>query len=148
MAADAGVVDDNSVAGLIANTAEFSTLNAALAKTNWLNRLASNSQGPYTVFAPTNNAFAKLPQATMDGLLADKDALEKVLSRHVVIGTSLQGKDIPPGSTPLTTANQEEVSATRNSQYIELTSPAGQAFITRFDMLANNGVIHAIDTPI
>lgn len=58
-----------------------------------------------------------------------------------------QGKDVPSGSTPLTTAGGAVITAER-SNFIQVTSEAGSAFVTRFDILASNGVIHAIDTVI
>ena len=60
----------------------------------------------------------------------------------------MQGKNIAPGQTPLVTAGGEQIVAVRDTQYIQLQSAAGSAFITSFDILASNGVIHAIDTVI
>merc|ERR1712106_368470 len=54
--------------------------------------------GPFTVFAPTNDAFAKIPADALTGLLADKDALTAVLLRHVVPGAALKAKDVPHGT--------------------------------------------------
>merc|ERR1712156_211390 len=55
-------------------------------------------EGPFTVFAPTNDAFAKIPEETLNGLLADKDALTAVLLRHVVPGAALKARDVPKGT--------------------------------------------------
>ncbi|MFG6431585.1 fasciclin domain-containing protein [Roseateles sp. LYH14W] len=106
-----------------------------------------NGTGPFTVFAPTNAAFAKLLTElglTKEQLLADKPLLTKVLTYHVVAGRVLKA-DVPVG-TPITTVqgNTFTVDATlaitdRNSR---------KAAITATDVLARNGVIHVIDTVI
>merc|ERR1719320_2236640 len=101
--------------------------------------------GPFTVFAPTNTAFDKVPVEALNGLLADKEALKKTLLRHVVPDSTLQGKNIPPGSTTLKTASGEEITATRD-KFIQLNSSAGSAYVVLFDVLASNGVVHAVDT--
>merc|ERR1719471_249677 len=134
-----------TIADLVVASPEFSTLLAAVKAADLVDTLAG--EGPFTVFAPTNSAFEKIPAETLNGLLADKDALSAVILRHVVPGAALGGKDVPPGVTPLKTAGGEEVSAER-SQFIQVRSAAGQAFVTRFDIEASNGVIHAIDTVI
>ena len=59
----------------------------------------------------------------------------------------VKGKDVPNGSTPLKTAGGEEIAAVR-SNFIQVQSSAGQAYVTAFDIIASNGVIHAIDTVI
>jgi len=95
-------------------------------------------EGPFTVFAPTDAAFAALPAGTVEGLLADKDALTAVLTNHVVAGkavaadvvgmtsvTTLQG-----GSLPITTENGVKI---------------GTANVVTTDVMASNGVIHVID---
>merc|ERR1711915_591589 len=58
-----------------------------------------SEEGPFTVFAPTNDAFAKIPADTLNGLLADKEALTSVLLRHVVPGAALKARDVPHGTT-------------------------------------------------
>ena len=77
--------------------------------------------------------------------MADKEKLKGVLLRHVVTGSSLQGKNIPPGTTTLKTAGGEEITATRD-KFIQINSSAGSAYIVLFDQLAGNGVVHAVDT--
>lgn len=96
-------------------------------------------QGPFTVFAPTDEAFAKIPQDQLDALLADQEKLTAVLTYHVVPGKAVAAE---VKSGPLETvqgqALQVEVSATGvrvdNAQVIQA------------DVMASNGVIHAIDT--
>merc|ERR1712117_89892 len=132
-----------SIAELVSTNPKFSTLLAAVKAAGLVDTLAG--EGPFTVFAPTNTAFEKVPEEALNGLLADKEALKKVLLRHVVPGSALQGKNIPPGSTTLKTASGEEITATRDN-FIQLNSSAGSAYVVLFDVLASNGVVHAVDT--
>ena len=81
----------------------------------------------------------------LNSLLQNKEELKKVLLRHVVPGTRMQGKNFPPGSTSLKTAAGEEITATRD-KFIQLKSSAGSAYIVLFDVTATNGVVHAVDT--
>jgi uncharacterized surface protein with fasciclin (FAS1) repeats len=60
----------------------------------------------------------------------------------------LQGKNVAPGSSPLVTAGGEQITAVRDAQYISVQSAASSAYVTSFDILASNGVVHAIDTVI
>merc|ERR1739838_1206672 len=120
-----------NIAELVSTNPKFSTLLAA--------------EGPFTVFAPTNSAFDKVPADALNALLADKEKLKSVLLRHVVTGSALQGKNIPPGTTNLKTAGGEEIGVTRD-KFIQIKSSAGQAYVVLFDVLASNGVVHAVDT--
>merc|ERR1712077_17238 len=132
-----------NIAELAIATPQLSTLLAAVKAAGLVDTLAG--EGPFTVFAPTNDAFAKVPKDALNSLLADKEALKKVLLRHVVPGSAIQGKNIPPGSTTLKTASGEEITATRDN-FIQLNSSAGSAYVVLFDVLASNGVVHAVDT--
>merc|ERR1712117_853593 len=100
------------LAQLIATHPKLTTLNAAVKAAGLEATLAS--PGPFTVFAPTILAFKKIPDADLQRLLGDKAALSKILLRHVVPGTKMQGKNIPPGVTNLKTAAGEQISATRD----------------------------------
>merc|ERR1712072_1268764 len=128
---------------LVATHPKLTTLNAAVKAAGLEATLAS--PGPFTVFAPTNLAFKKIPDADLQRLLGDKAALSKILLRHVVPGTRMQGKNIPPGVTNLKTAAGEQISATRD-KFIQVKSKEGSAFIVLFDVIASNGVLHAVDT--
>jgi len=97
------------------------------------------------VFAPTNDAFAKIPEETLNGLLADKDALTAVLLRHVVPGAALKARDVPKGTTTVKTAGGEEIDVTRG-RYITVKSSAGEAGVIAFDVLATNGVVHLVNS--
>merc|ERR1712086_531964 len=132
-----------TIAELVVGNPNFSTLLAAVKAAGLVETLSG--EGPFTVFAPTNSAFVKVPADALSGLLADKEALTAVLLRHVVPGAALQGKNIPPGATKLETAGGEEITVTRDN-YIHITSSAGTADVVLFDVIASNGVVHAVNS--
>merc|ERR1719233_412139 len=132
-----------TIAELVVGNPNFSTLLAAVKAADLVDTLSG--EGPFTVFAPTNSAFEKVPADALNSLLADKEALTAVLLRHVVPGAALQGKNIPPGDTKLETAGGEEITVTRDN-YIKITSSAGSAHVVLFDVLASNGVVHAVNS--
>jgi uncharacterized surface protein with fasciclin (FAS1) repeats len=111
------------------------------------------SKGPFTVFAPTNDAFAKLPAGTVDTLLKpeNKDQLVKVLTYHVVPGridSKKLLKDIKKGGgkAMLTTVAGETLTFTESDGKIMITdSKGGMATVTTADVYQSNGVIHVID---
>merc|ERR1712212_1479532 len=86
-----------TIAEMVVGNPTFSTLLAAVTAADLVDTLSG--EGPFTVFAPTNSAFEKVPADALNSLLADKEALTAVLLRHVVPGAALQGKNIPPGDT-------------------------------------------------
>ncbi|MFP5411498.1 MAG: fasciclin domain-containing protein [Gammaproteobacteria bacterium] len=97
--------------------------------------------GPFTVFAPTDEAFAKLPAGTLENLLKDKEALAKVLTYHVVPG-KVMAADVKPGEAK-----------TVQGQSVKLSAEGGKvmvdgATVTAADVVASNGVIHVIDKVI
>jgi uncharacterized surface protein with fasciclin (FAS1) repeats len=109
--------------------------------------------GPFTVFAPTNDAFAKLPAGTVDNLLKpeNKDTLDKILTYHVVAGkiTSKQLEKLIKkggGKATLKTVEGEDLTASMSGSNIILTdAKGGTATITTADVMQSNGVIHVID---
>lgn len=117
----------------------FNTLAAALTAAGLVDTL--KGPGPFTVFAPTDEAFAALPAGTVDSLLADIPALTNVLTYHVVPGTVMSG-DLSEGLTAATVQGSE----------ITITLEGGPkvngAAITAADIVATNGVIHVIDAVI
>merc|ERR1719295_1697478 len=100
-----------TIAELVVSDPRFSTLLAAVKAAGLVDTLSG--PGPFTVFAPTNAAFEKVPKEALSGLLENKDELTKVLLRHVV-PTAIQGKNIPPGTTELDTAGGEKIAVTRD----------------------------------
>lgn len=109
--------------------------------------------GPFTVFAPTDEAFAQVPAVTRDGWMrpAQKEVLAGVLKYHVVPG-KLTAADIEAqitagkGSTVLKTADGQDLTATISDGKILLTSASGnKALVTQGDVNQSNGVIHVVD---
>merc|ERR1711990_1065934 len=144
MASVVAKVAPKTIAELVVSEPRFSTLLAAVKAADLVETL--NGEGSFTVFAPTNEAFKKVPEEALAGLLANKEELKKVLLRHVV-PSSLEGKNIPPGTTALTTAGGEEISVRRdNNNLIQVQSTAGSAYVVLFDVIASNGVVHAVDS--
>ena len=112
-----------------------------------------NGKGPFTVFAPTNDAFAKLPAGTVDTLLKpeNKDQLVKILTYHVVAG-KYDSKKLTKmiksggGKATLTTVEGEPLTATATGGTITLTdAKGGTATVTTADVYQSNGIIHVID---
>lgn len=116
----------------------FKTLVTALQAAGLVDTL--KGAGPFTVFAPTDEAFAKIPKATLDGLLKDKAALSKVLTYHVVSG-KVMAKDVKPGMVK-TVQGSDVTLATTGGVTVN------GAKVVAADVAASNGVIHAIDTVI
>ena len=116
----------------------FNTLAAALKAADLIGTLKGT--GPFTVFAPTDEAFAKLPKGTLDALLKDPAKLKGILLYHVVAG-KVMASDV----TKLKSANSVQGSAIP----ITVTDGkvmAGNANVVKTDIAASNGVIHVIDT--
>lgn len=125
-----------SIVETAAAAGQFTTLVAALEATGLDATLSGN--GPFTVFAPTDAAFAALPAGTVDALLADPDALSKILTYHVASG-NIGSADLN-GVTSAITVNGLPV-------LFDLTSgvKVNGARVTTADIQASNGVIHVID---
>jgi uncharacterized surface protein with fasciclin (FAS1) repeats len=96
--------------------------------------------GPFTVFAPSDEAFAKIPKDKLDALIKDKAALTKVLTYHVVPG-KVMAKDVKAGKVK-TVQGQEITLATTGGVTVD------NAKVVATDVAASNGVIHVIDTVI
>jgi uncharacterized surface protein with fasciclin (FAS1) repeats len=116
----------------------FKTLAAALSAAGLVDTL--KGKGPFTVFAPTDAAFAKIPKADLDALLADKAKLNAVLTYHVVAGT-VMAKDVKAGKVK-TVQGSELTVATMGGVMVD------NAKVTATDIVADNGVIHVIDTVV
>merc|ERR1712212_68105 len=131
-----------NIAELAIATPQLSTLLAAVKAAGLDETLAG--EGPFTVFAPTNKAFAKIPKTTLNGLLADKDALTAVPLRHVVPGAALKAGDVPEGDTKVKTAGGEEITVSR-TRYLKIKSAVAKTGVAAFDILATNGVVHLVN---
>lgn len=95
--------------------------------------------GPFTVFAPTDEAFAKIPKDKLDALLKDKEMLTKVLTYHVVPG-KVMAADVKPGEVKTVQGSELDVSASGGKVKVD------DANVVKTDIAADNGVIHVIDT--
>lgn len=117
----------------------FKTLATALGAAGLVDTL--KGKGPFTVFAPTDEAFAKIPKADLDALLKDKAKLTAVLTYHVVPG-KVMAKDVKAG----------QVKTVQGSSFTVATSygtvTVNNAKVVKTDIVADNGVIHVIDTVI
>lgn len=149
VAAPSGTVVDAAIA-----SADHTTLVAAVQAAGLVETLSG--AGPFTVFAPTNAAFAKLPAGTVESLTqpANREALTRILTYHVIAGRVSAADlgaqiDAGGGRATLTTVQGGTLTATREGNSIRLTDAAGgSALVTSADLGASNGVIHVIDTVV
>ena len=132
-AAQADIVDTAVAAG------QFKTLAKALTEAGLIDTL--KGPGPYTVFAPTDAAFAKIPADQLNALLADKAKLTKVLTYHVVPG-AVMAKDVKPGMVKTVEGQALTIDVSNAGVTVD------DAKVIKTDILATNGVIHVIDTVV
>jgi uncharacterized surface protein with fasciclin (FAS1) repeats len=133
VASDADIVETAVSAG------QFKTLVTALQEADLVDTLKGD--GPFTVFAPTDAAFAKLPAGALDALLKDKSKLSAVLTYHVVPG-KVMAAQVKPGDVKTVQGQSLHVSTKGGSVMVD------NATVTKADINASNGVIHVIDTVI
>ena len=125
------------VVEMAVHTGQFDTLAQALAAAELVATL--KGEGPFTVFAPTDAAFAKIPKADLDALLADRERLTGVLTYHVVPG-KVMAADVVKLSSAKTVQGQSLEIDTSDGVRV------GDATVIQTDVEASNGVIHVIDT--
>ena len=113
----------------------FKTLAAALKAGDLISTL--KGKGPFTVFAPTDEAFAKIPKADLDALLKDKAKLKAVLTYHVVAG-KVMSADLKAGDVKTVQGSNVMITTTGGAM-------VNDAKVVTADVAADNGVIHAID---
>merc|ERR1740138_1105753 len=131
-----------SIVELAAGTKDLSTLVAAITAGKLVTAL--EGEGPFTVFAPTNEAFAKLPKATLNSLLEPKNIkqLDAVLEYHVVAGAAVYSKDLK-ASQHVKTLEGQQILVEKSWRGVYINS---KAKVTTADVGATNGVVHIIDT--
>jgi uncharacterized surface protein with fasciclin (FAS1) repeats len=153
-ASTAVFAQSKDVVDVAAGSAEHTTLVAAVKAADLVTTL--KGAGPFTVFAPVNAAFEKLPAGTVDELLKpeNKEALAKVLTYHVVAG-KLDAKAVAAaikkggGKTELTTVSGGKLIASIDGGKVKLTDEkGGSAYVIKADLKASNGVIHVIDAVV
>ncbi len=150
----AAVVETPNIVGVAAGNADFSTLVTAVKAAGLVETLSS--EGPFTVFAPNNAAFDKLPAGTVDGLLKPEslDKLKAVLTYHVVSGkfdaaavTEAINKN--NGKYTVTTVQGGKIELSLKDGKVILTDANGAtSTVVLADVAASNGVIHAIDSVV
>lgn len=154
VAMDTVVVDTPNIVGVASSNEDFSTLVAAVKAAELVETLSS--EGPFTVFAPNNAAFAKLPEGTVENLLKPENAekLKSVLTYHVVAGkfdsaAVLDAIKDNNGKYSVTTVQGEAIVLSLNDGKVMLTDAnGGTSTVILADVAASNGVIHAIDTVV
>ena len=147
-------IAQNTIVDVAVGNEDFSTLVAALTAADLVGALQSD--GPFTVFAPTNAAFAKIDSKTLNSLLEKKNqvALANILTYHVISG-KLAASDVVAalekgkGSVVLTALNGEAITVMQKDGKIWLKdSNDNYSEITATDVMADNGVIHVINTVV
>jgi len=134
-----------SIAATAAATPALSTLLAAVKAAGLAETLSG--EGDFTVFAPTNDAFAKLPADTIPTLLKpeNKEVLAGILLRHV-LPNRIEAGQIPAGSTNVATVGGEEITVTKGDAGVSIKSSANTANVIATDIQTSNGVVHLVDT--
>jgi uncharacterized surface protein with fasciclin (FAS1) repeats len=132
---------EEDIVDVAVQNGNFTTLAAALEAAGLIETL--KGEGPFTVFAPTDEAFAKLPAGTVEALLQDKERLTQILTYHVVPGEVTSSQVV----------NLSEAKTVNGAMIQITTTPEGSvkindATVTAADVQASNGVIHVIDTVI
>lgn len=136
LACTALAVQAKDIVDTAVSAGNFKTLVTALKAADLVPTLKGN--GPFTVFAPTDEAFAKIPKADLDALLKDKAKLKAVLTYHVVPG-KVMSKDLKAGKVTTVQGGDVTISTKGGAK-------VNNAKVVSADVAADNGVIHAIDT--
>ncbi|MFA6552882.1 MAG: fasciclin domain-containing protein [Patescibacteria group bacterium] len=128
----------STIVDIAVKAGTFKTLVAAVKAADLVPTLSG--PGPFTVFAPTDEAFAKLPAGTVESLLEDKAKLTAVLTYHVVSGSMLAGDVVKQQSLATVQGGSLPITVSDNGVKI------GEAKVLKTDITADNGVIHVIDS--
>lgn len=131
----------SDIVDIAINAGSFDTLVAAVKAAGLVETL--KGEGPFTVFAPTDEAFAKIPKAKLDALLADKDALTAVLTYHVVPGKIMSSDLIEKRLVSAKTVQGQAVDIDARTNV-----KVNNANVVKADIVGTNGVIHVIDSVI
>jgi len=133
-----------TITDIVSDNPDFSTLLTAVGEAGLAETLSGD--GPFTVFAPTDDAFAALPQGTLGTLLkpANRDQLSAILTYHVV-PAEVMAADVTSGE--VTTVNGATFTVSTGGGSVVITDGQGnEATVTQTDIVASNGVIHVIDS--
>lgn len=138
-AGSAALADD--IVDVAVGAGSFQTLVAAVSAAGLVETL--KGEGPFTVFAPTDEAFAALPEGTVEGLLNDIPTLTGILTYHVVAAKAMSG-DLAMGCNEVPTVNGANLTICRSESGVTVNG----ANVVTADIEASNGVIHVIDAVI
>ena len=138
LAPTAAQAQDKDIVETAVAAGTFNTLAAALTAAGLIETL--KGPGPFTVFAPTDAAFAKIPAAALKALLADKEKLTAVLTYHVVPGTVLASQVVGMREAGTVQGGKIAIRVVRGKVKLN-----GRTTVTATDIKAKNGVIHVID---
>ena len=143
MAEDEEMMESETIVEIAAGNEDFSTLVAALEAADLVDTLSG--EGPFTVFAPTNEAFEALPEGTLDDLLLPENQaqLQAILTYHVVAG-EVMAADVEPGEVTTVEGSTFTISV-EDGNVIITDGAGGEAMVTTTDIVGSNGVIHVID---
>jgi uncharacterized surface protein with fasciclin (FAS1) repeats len=139
MSASSVALAQGTIVDVAAGNGKFNTLVTAVKAAGLAETLSG--AGPFTVFAPTDEAFAKLPAGALEGLLKDPAKLKAVLTYHVVAG-KVMAANVKPGAVKTVNGQSMMISAKEGKVMVD------KANVVATDVAASNGVIHVIDTVI
>ncbi|MCG9911179.1 MAG: fasciclin domain-containing protein [Flavobacteriales bacterium] len=154
LASFVGFSQTKTVVDIAVGSKDHTTLVAALKAADLVTTL--QGKGPFTVFAPTNAAFDKLPDGTLTSLLKpeNKAQLSKILTYHVVSGdldaaAVVEAIKKGKGKAVLTTVSGGKLTGSMDGDKVKLTDESGNsAYVTTVDLKGSNGVIHVIDAVV
>jgi len=154
LATSIGFSQTKDVVDIAIGSKDHTTLVAAVKAADLVTTL--KGKGPFTVFAPTNAAFDKLPAGTVENLLKpeNKEQLAKILTYHVVSGNLDAAAVVAAikagkGKAVLTTVSGGKLTGTLDGKKVKLTDESGNsAFVTTADLKGSNGVVHVIDSVV
>ena len=152
LAEDHSMIATKDIVDAAVASADHTTLVAAVKAADLVDTL--KGKGPFTLFAPTNAAFAKLPAGTVDNLLKpeSKATLTKILTYHVVAGkldaaSVVKAIKAGNGKATLTTVAGGKITASMEGKNVVITDEkGGKATVTTADLMESNGVIHVVDS--
>jgi transforming growth factor-beta-induced protein len=121
------------------NNPVLSTLVTAVSEAGLVDTL--NGEGPFTIFAPTNDAFAAIPEADLNAILADQDLLSSILTYHVIAGQSLDAQELIEAGT-VETVNGETLTIATSGDTVTIN---GVAMVVCGNVATANGTVHIID---
>ncbi|QDU63449.1 Immunogenic protein MPT70 precursor [Planctomycetes bacterium Pan216] len=134
----------DDIVGVAQSAGSFNTLLTAAKEAGIVEALRAD--GPITVFAPTDDAFAKLPAGTLDSLLKDKEALTRVLTYHVVPGDVSSAELVTKHAVATLLGESAPVQVSKDCQGTIQRVAVGGAKVIKADIHASNGIIHVVDS--